>query len=336
MKQFFFLLCVNIICYADNTQLFNQAIQLGKQNQFQLNLNQNSNITSYGQNNKFESTVAINTNAGTTGANNMYNSAVRDPNYLYNSGTRTIKDCETKDDPRCTTLNKYGDKDTQRQLQAYTQGFSSRYWISTTPDPIDATCSYIHRKAPINNTMHNCTAGVKQQNQCSNTIVPYTEKLPSVPADGVVLHAVGSPGVCGVGQVSGAWIPQGDRAWFTIIHNAGQFDGGSLNMIMGATSQRTPCRGINGSITVVPTTVRRVIGAFYIDWLGGAQTNLTFYQEAGTNCGNDSSTTTCSINITLSASQGGNYTSWNITFDRPKTHNYVKHYQYTKGCADNE
>ena len=240
MKRGYFLLLLNMICYADNTQLFNQAIQLGKQNQFQLNLNQNSNITSYGQNNKFESSIAINTNVGTAGASDMYNSQVKDPNYLYNSGTRAIKDCETKNDPRCTTLNKYGDKDTQRQIQAYTQGFSSKYWISTTPDPADSTCSYIHRKAPINNTIHTCIAGIKQQNQCSNTLVPYVETLPPIPVDGVILHPVGSPGVCGVGQASGTWIPQSDRAWFVITSSSGLFDGGTLPISMGATSGVIP------------------------------------------------------------------------------------------------
>ncbi len=334
MKRLYFLLCVNVFCYADNIELFNQAIQLGKQNQFQLNLNQNSNITSYGQNNKFESTVATNTNVGTAGANDMYNSTVRDPNYLYNSGTRAIKDCETKDDPRCTTLNKYGDKDTQRQLQAYTQGFSDKYWISTTPDPADATCSYIHKKAPINNTMHNCITGVKQQNQCSNTIVPYSEKLPPIPADGVVLHEVDSPGVCGVGQSSGAWIPQSDRAWFMIVSNAGSFDDGFLPITMGATSGVTPCRGATNSIIVTPTSSRRLLGQWYMDWFGSQRGNIAFYQEAGQNCGIGSATSICTIGLTLAWVGGGVFTSWSITFDRPQTHNYVKHYQYTKGCAD--
>lgn len=327
------LITINI-SYADNTELFNQAMSIGNQNQFNLNLNQNSSINSYGQQNKFDSSVANNANAGNANAKNMYNGQQNDPNYLYNNGRQSILDCETKTDPRCTTINKYGDKDTQSQIQAYTQGISTRYLMSVAPDPIDKSCSIVKRKNPINQTTASCISSAKQQNQCNNTITPYSEKLPPIPVDGVVLHNVGSPGVCGVGQSSGSWIPQGDRAWFIITSSEGSFDGGTLPITMGATSGVTPCRGASNSIIVTPTTVRRTLGQFYMDWFGSQRGDIAFYQEPGQNCGIDSTTPTCTIGLTLSWAGGGVFTSWSITFDRPQTHRYAKHYKYTKGCAN--
>jgi hypothetical protein len=165
-------LAIMSLTYADNTELFNQAMSIGNQNQFNLNLNQSSSIDSYGKSNKFTDDVANNANAGNANAKNMYNGASNDQNYLYNNGTQAIRDCLTQADPRCTTLNKYGDKDIQTQNHAYTQGLSPRYLISVTPDPSNQACSTVKRKSPVNQSTANCIAGSKQQVQCFNTITP--------------------------------------------------------------------------------------------------------------------------------------------------------------------
>jgi hypothetical protein len=160
-------------CFADNSSLFNQAYQAGKQNQFTLNLNQNSNINSYGQANHFESTVANNANTGNVNAQSMYNNTYGDnanPNYLYNTGIKDIAACQTKSDPRCTTLNKYGDKDTQTQLQAYNQGISTKYYISVKPDQSDSSCSTVTRKVPINQSTVSCIASSHTQTACNSMI----------------------------------------------------------------------------------------------------------------------------------------------------------------------
>ncbi|MBY0379410.1 MAG: hypothetical protein K2P99_03300 [Burkholderiales bacterium] len=172
LKLIIHLLMIMNLNYADNAELFNQARSVGNQNQFKLNLNQNSSIDSYGATNKFTSDVANSANEGNANSKNMYNGASNDPNYLYNNGTQAIRDCEKRSDPRCTTLNKYGDKDTQTQIQAYTQGLSTRYLMSITPDPVDQSCSIIKRKSPINQSTATCISSTKQQDQCFNTITP--------------------------------------------------------------------------------------------------------------------------------------------------------------------
>ena len=143
------VVCIECVM-ADNQDVWNNAYNLGKNNQFNLNLQQNSTIDSYGVSHKFQPSVASQANAGASGAQDTYKAAHDDPNYLYNHGTAEIQNCKNKQDPRCTTLNKYGDADTQRGIQAYTQGFSERYYISISPDPSDKNCSIIHRKEPTN------------------------------------------------------------------------------------------------------------------------------------------------------------------------------------------
>ena len=173
--------------YADNTSLFNQAQSLGQQHQFNLNLNANSNISTYSTANGFESTVASNANAGNANAQNMYGSANSDPNYLFNSGTQDIKNCEGQNDPRCSTLNKYLDKGTQATLQAYSQGVSERFYISVKPDPSSSSCSLVTRKAPINPTTATCTSSATAQSVCTTVVTPYYNYVPPVPADGTVI-----------------------------------------------------------------------------------------------------------------------------------------------------
>lgn len=174
MKRLILFLSISA-CFADNESLFNEFYNLGKQKQFNMNLNANSTINSYGQANKFTGSVADGANQGNAPARNMYDKTYgdkADPNYLYKEGIRAIKDCQDQSDPRCTTLNKYGDKDTQTQIQAYTQGFAEKYNITIKPDPIDSACSTITRKEPINEVKATCIAGVKEQSRCSNTIIP--------------------------------------------------------------------------------------------------------------------------------------------------------------------
>lgn len=169
------LLCLGVnASFADNTSLFNQAYQAGQQNKSNLNLNSNSTINSYGQVNKFESTVANNANTGNANSKDMYNNTYGEnanPNYLYNEGTKEIAACQSKTDPKCTTLNKYGDKDTQTKLQAYTHGASTRYYLSVKPDPADSSCSKVTRKVPINATSALCVASSHTQSNCNSTIV---------------------------------------------------------------------------------------------------------------------------------------------------------------------
>ena len=173
MKRLPILLLI-FTCNADNTNLFDQAYKVGQQNQFDLKLNQNSNINSYSQANKFESGVANNANAGNANAQSMFNNIYGDkatPNYLYNEGIKEIAICQTKSDPRCAILNKYGDKDTQTQMQAYNQGISAKYYLSIKPDPTNSACSNITRKVPINQTSVTCIAATHTQNMCNATIL---------------------------------------------------------------------------------------------------------------------------------------------------------------------
>ncbi len=174
MKRFVLFLSISA-CFADNTEIYNKAYKFGEQHQFNLNLNTNSTINSYGYANKFESIVANNANIGNASAKNMYDNTYgdkADPNYLFKAGVKEIADCQNEKDPRCTTLNKYGDKDTQRQIQAYTRGFSAKYQISVTPDPSDTQCMISKRKVPINQTISTCVAGLKEHKQCDNFIIP--------------------------------------------------------------------------------------------------------------------------------------------------------------------
>ena len=205
MKYLILLLSINA-CFADNSDFFNQAYQTGKQNNFNLNLNQNSTFDSYGQVNHFESSVANNANAGNANAQNMYNNTYADnanPNYLYNEGTKDIADCQTKSDPRCTTLNKYGDKDTQAQLQAYGTGISTKYYLTVRPDPADSSCSFVTHKVAINSQSHQCISSAHTQTACDTSLKPYTNAVGPSPSDGTVIASGSSTSrACGGAQMS--------------------------------------------------------------------------------------------------------------------------------------
>lgn len=170
MKKLAILLLLTTAVYADNTDAFNNAYQIGKQNQFNLNLNGSSTFDSFGQANKFESNIINDAKTGNATAQPMYNGATNDPNYLYNQGKADIANCQSKNDPRCTSLNKYGDKDTQTQFQSYNQGISSKYSIITKPDPSDKNCTQVIKKVPLGEATKTCIASAHQQSQCHSTI----------------------------------------------------------------------------------------------------------------------------------------------------------------------
>ena len=176
MKKILLLMTLGMaLCFADNMDLFNQAKQVGVQNQFQLNLNSGSTIDSYGQTNKFESGVANGAHNGNANAQERYNntygsgSTQANPNYLSNEGTKEITNCQSKSDPRCTTLNKYGDKDTQAKLQSYAQGFSQEYYISVKPDPTNSSCSTVTRQVQ-ESQVSSCITSAKIQYSCNSNL----------------------------------------------------------------------------------------------------------------------------------------------------------------------
>lgn len=163
----FSLFLVHYASYADNSQLFNEAYQTGKQNQFNLNLNANSTINTYSTSNKLESTYINNANAGTQNSKQDYSGASNDKNYLYNKATKDLANCVNQNDPRCTTLNKYSDKDTQTTLQAYNHNVAQAYYIHTKADPSDNNCTLITTKQPINATTKQCIAAAHQSSSCT-------------------------------------------------------------------------------------------------------------------------------------------------------------------------
>lgn len=185
-----FLLIIAATSYADNQTLFNNAMQAGVNNQVNMNLNQNSTIDSYTQQNKLDPSVAVNANSGAASAKDMYSHISGknpDANYLYNAGTAAIQDCLNKHDVRCTTLNKYGDKDTQTQYQAYAQGISSKYQMKVIPDPNNSACSLVTKKEAINAHDAMCISGMHAQNMCITTLIPYANYVPPSPPDGSVI-----------------------------------------------------------------------------------------------------------------------------------------------------
>jgi hypothetical protein len=163
----FSLFIVHYLSYADNSQLFNEAYQTGKKNQFNLNLNANSTINTYSTSNKLESTYINNANAGTQNSKQDYSGASNDKNYLYNKATKDLANCVNQNDPRCTTLNKYSDKDTQTTLQAYNHNVAQAYYIHTKADPSDNNCTLITTKQPVNATTKQCIAAAHQSSSCT-------------------------------------------------------------------------------------------------------------------------------------------------------------------------
>lgn len=277
---------------------------------------------------------------GTQDSEDDYKNAANDNNYLYNKGRSRIVQCKNQHDPdpACKAVIKYNDDDTQKALATYNMGTNAFAYSQTViPDPNNSSCSLIRTYQPINPVDRVCLVGNHQQVDCEATLTPYqqTEKLnPPIPIDGTILQPNASPGVCNVGLVTNSWIPQGDRAWFTITSNAAMFDGLNLPITMGATSGVTPCRSVGGVIRIVPTYTRDLIGQFYMDWFGSQRGNVAFYQEAGQNCGIDNTTTVCTIKITLAWLNGGTFTSWVVNFRRPITSQLVTHYQYNDGCQN--
>lgn len=152
--------------FSDNQQLFNDAYQTGKNNQAKMNLNANSTINSYATSNKLESTFTNNANSGTSGSKDLYNGGTSNKKYLYDKGVQSLADCKNQADPRCSTLNKYTDKDTQNELQAYSHNVSEQYYIHTRPDPSSSSCTYVSRKKPINSSTHECIAAPHDQLYC--------------------------------------------------------------------------------------------------------------------------------------------------------------------------
>ncbi len=125
----------NTLAYADNMDWFNKGSELAKQHQFNMGLNANSNINSFTKAKDLSTKIADGANAGASDSKDMYGGQKNDPNYLYNHGKQAIQDCENQQDPRCSTLNKYADKNTQTQLQSYMSGISTRYQMTVAPDP---------------------------------------------------------------------------------------------------------------------------------------------------------------------------------------------------------
>lgn len=181
------IVCLATVVYADNQNYFDNAWQLGKQNQFNLNLNDNSSFSTYAQANKIESNIVNGANTGNAGSKDVFNNASNDSNYLYNQGKREVINCQSRSDARCSTLNKYGDNDTLTQIQAYSQGISEKFYIHTRPDPADSQCSFVTRKVPINQSTATCISSGKDQNVCTTKVTPYNNYVPPVPADGSIL-----------------------------------------------------------------------------------------------------------------------------------------------------
>ena len=197
------------LCFADNAQYFNQAQQLGKDRQFKLNLNPSSTFTSYSQANKLESNIYNPANAGQNGARELYKNAGNNSNYLMIQGKQALDQCQSQSDPRCSTLNKYGDKDTLTQIQAYSNGVSQRYYIHVKPDPADSACSIITRKQPFNNTIASCVASSRSQINCNQTIVIKVDTHECNPTKHECDSYVGNPDC----TLSREYLPKLCKAW---------------------------------------------------------------------------------------------------------------------------
>lgn len=335
------VLSISMPCFANNQDLFNQATSIGNKNKFNLNLKQNSTIDSYGQLNKFESTVANNANAGTAGSQDMYNNTTRldaDPNYIFNQGKQEIANCETKSDARCSTINKYADKDTQLKLQEYKQPLSIEYSMTVTPDPTDKSCSIVKRKKPLSTTINTCiTATTQSQTVCNNTLTAYEEYIPQTPNDGIVLQQdPRDVNLCSIYKVTATTGYASDYlsnpVFFVIKMNASLFTSGKLPMEFYSYNSRPNCASGTGVISINPTTTRMQIG--------GAINNLgisyAFYQDPGDNCGSNNSNPTCRVNVSVDIMGmrffGATTNKWTVTFPRPKAASSVSHYVHNKGC----
>lgn len=319
MKKLILLLGI-CSAYADNQALFNSAMTAGTQNQVNMNLNQGSTIDSYGQTNKFDPAVAQNANAGNAPAKEMFSHISGnnpDNNYLYNNGTAAIQDCMNKKNPRCTTLNKYGDKDTQTQFQAYAQGISSRYAITIKPDPSNSACSFIMKKEPINAEIQECVSGRNAQNTCNTTLTPYANTIPPVPQDGAVLAQNSNQNTektyCGITAVITAsqaltkmnqvnvsvTSRDDDGQWninkmFAYGMNGGSYqythqnnNNGSTNKTMNGTLVSSTCNGTSCSMSFNTECAHGQLGGN--DWNRSASVTLNYsmpkvgYIESGVN-----------------------------------------------------
>jgi hypothetical protein len=67
-------------------------------------------------------------------------------------------------------MNKYSDKDTTNQYQAYSTGINEKYFIRTRPDPSDTMCTFVITKSPINETTQTCISAPHEHKPCNATI----------------------------------------------------------------------------------------------------------------------------------------------------------------------
>ena len=333
----------NTLAYADNMDWFNKGNELAKQHQFNMGLNANSNINSFTKEKYLSTKIADGANTGASDSKNMYGGQKNDPNYLYNHGKQAIQDCENQQDPRCSTLNKYADKNTQTQLQSYMSGISTRYQMTVAPDPTNKDCAIIKRKKPINETIEICTSTQEQHTthtQCNNIITPNQVATPQTPADGIVFNPILNA-MCDVTNVTGV-IPFAESpqylfdfgtTLFVIKSNMGSFLGGSLPMLM-RHSNGNWCGSIDNTIITTPTSTPRQLAHF----TDASNSPLDFYQDPSQNCGVDSTTQTCSIKIRLMSEKNiwevvdNLVRAWVVIFPRPVPASATDNYIYTKGC----
>ncbi len=308
---------VNLI-YADNIDLFNNAMQSGSQHQFNLNLNKDSTIDTYGKAESFNDNIANLANTGNVNSKTIHDNASNNPNYLYNSGIQAINDCLKESDARCTTLNKYGDRDTQTQIQAYTQGLSTRYSISVSPDPADKLCSIVKRKIPINQSIATCTASSKQQNQCFNTITPSFSMTCSSKQSLVDkrFRQADPTGRCDYIDVQLSCNSNGSYLVFLASEDCSH-----QGFSSSATTSFTPnIQQQSGNLVLTPTWSPGGDGCG-----GGNIVNLNFNYF-------------CPINgdclISFNATCGNNPPIYNNTFNFSSLTTKQYNYQYTKGCIN--
>lgn len=317
MKKLVLFILIASTSYADNQNYFDNAYQMGKQNQYNLNLNQNSTFNSYTQANNIESNISKNATTGTIGAETTYKNADKDANYLYNQGKQEIANCQSKSDPRCTTLNKYGDKDTQTSIQAYRQGISEKYYIAVRPDPSDTQCSYVTRKLPINSTEYFCNAALKDNTECNNTITPsYLAKCTS------------SQKITDRKQRPSD--PTGHCDFINVILSCNA--NGNYNVML-ATEDCTHTGYSSTANTSFSPTTQQQTGNLLLTptWTGGndgcpgQSINLAFKYSCPANG-------ECTINFNASCNGGASIYNNSFYFTQLTTKEYK--YTYNKGCAN--
>jgi len=318
MKKTLLLTAIFGLAWGDNTQLFNDAVNLGKNNQFQLNLTTDSTFSSYGSSNDLGNDAITGATSGSANAETIYNSASNDTNYLYNAGKADIANCVGQNDARCSSINKIGDKDTQTVMQSYSQGLSDKYVILTKPDPNNSNCSIITRNVAVNPTAASCITSVKEQNSCSTVITPSVKYVPPSPEDGYIFNS-NAAGYCSLGNVSYTNIKNGDKYWLRLSMNQSMLQQNNLPLEYGGSSGNTGCvSGSVSSVTLNPYTARHQVGSFYIDWWSNQKGTVYLYQEPDFGCNNSS----CSVQISFWFNNS-QFDIQTITFSKPVTSSYV-------------